>query len=150
MWNFLLSAPNTNAYIAIGFSPNGNMVGSNAIVGWAGADGISDMKEYFLGGQSPNLVRLESPNQGLPIGNSTMFTQSNQIYIAFQLLTDNPTTRLIYAVGYAGRLPSPAPNFQLSEHRDKISTRFNYASGQCLPQTLSFSFSFFLKKNSFE
>src|SRR4051794_28995323 len=50
VWNFVLSAPNTNAYIGIGFSPNGNMVGSSAIVGWFGADGTSDMRKYFLGG----------------------------------------------------------------------------------------------------
>ncbi|PIN23122.1 putative membrane protein [Handroanthus impetiginosus] len=129
VWNFLLSAPNTNGYIGMGFSPYGNMVGSRAIVGWVGADGTTDMKKYFLGGQSPNLVTLESTNQGLQIGNSSMVFQSNQIYMAFQLRSDNPTARLLYSVGPTGRLPS-GPNFQLTQHRTMISTMLNYATGQ--------------------
>ncbi|KAF2586662.1 hypothetical protein F2Q70_00037623 [Brassica cretica] len=32
-WSFILSTPDSNAYIAIGFSTNGRMVGSSAIVG---------------------------------------------------------------------------------------------------------------------
>ncbi|KAK4408741.1 cytochrome and DOMON domain-containing protein [Sesamum angolense] len=130
VWNFLLSAPNTNAYIAIGFSPNGNMVGSSALVGWIGADAIPVLQKYYLGGQSPNLVTLESPDQGLTISNSSMFPQSNQLYIAFQLITDTtPVPRLIYSVGPAGRLPS-GPAYQLTQHRDQISTLLNYATGQ--------------------
>lgn len=128
-WSFLLTAPNTNAYVGIGFSPNGNMVGSTAIVGWIGSGGTAIMKEYFLGGQQPNLVTLAPAGQGLPIANSTMFLQSNQIFIAFQLLTTQPTSRLIYAVGPPGRLPQD-PNYQLTQHQDKIATSLNYASGQ--------------------
>ncbi|KAL1541003.1 cytochrome b561 and DOMON domain-containing protein [Salvia divinorum] len=131
VWNFVLSAPNTNAYVGIGFSPNGNMVGSTAIVGWVESDSTSNMKEYFLGGQQPSLVRLiQPPTQGLPLGNaSTMLLQSGRIYIAFQLLTSRPTTRLIYAVGPVARLPQ-APDYRLTEHQDKIATSLNYASGQ--------------------
>ncbi|KAK6145182.1 hypothetical protein DH2020_022002 [Rehmannia glutinosa] len=129
VWNFLLSAPNRNAYIGIGFSPNGGMVGSSAIVGWVGSSGTSQMQKYYLGGQSPNAVRIEPNDQGLQIGNTSMFLQSNQIYIAFQLITDNPSTRLIYAVGRVGQLPT-GPTFQLSQHQDMISTVLNYATGQ--------------------
>ncbi|XP_041998433.1 cytochrome b561 and DOMON domain-containing protein At3g07570-like [Salvia splendens] len=131
VWNFVLSAPSTNAYVAIGFSPNGNMVGSTAVVGWVESGGTSNMKQYFLGGQQPSLVTLiQSPTQGLPFGNvSTMLVQSGRIYIAFQLLTAQPGSRLIYAVGPVGRLPQ-APDFRLTEHQDKIATSLNYASGQ--------------------
>ncbi|KAK4440939.1 60S ribosomal protein L5 [Sesamum alatum] len=130
VWNFLLSAPNTNAYIAIGFSPNGDMVGSSALVGWVGSDAMSVLQKYYLGGQSPNLVTIESPDQGLIIRNSSMFAQSNHLYLSFQLITDTtPTPRLIYSVGPAGRLPS-GPTYQLTQHRDQISTVLNYATGQ--------------------
>ncbi|XP_047968129.1 ubiquitin carboxyl-terminal hydrolase 5-like isoform X2 [Salvia hispanica] len=131
VWNFVLSAPSTNAYVAIGFSPNGNMVGSTAVVGWVESGGTSNMKQYFLGGQQPSLVTLiQTPTQGLPFGNaSTMLVQSGRIYIAFQLLTAQPGSRLIYAVGPVGRLPQ-APDFRLTEHQDKIATSLNYASGQ--------------------
>ncbi|KAL0436656.1 UNVERIFIED_CONTAM: cytochrome and DOMON domain-containing protein [Sesamum radiatum] len=132
VWNFLLSAPNTNAYIAIGFSPNGNMVGSSALVGWIGADAISGFQKYYLGGQSPSLVALEPPDQGLIIRNSSIFPQSNQLYMAFQLITDTtPVPRLIYSVGPAGRLPS-GPAYQLTQHRDQISTVLNYATASAM------------------
>ncbi|GER54590.1 cytochrome b561/ferric reductase transmembrane [Striga asiatica] len=134
VWNFLLSAPNQNAYVAIGFSSNGNMIGSRAIVGWVGSDGVSTMRKYFLGGKSPNLVTIEQPNQGLQVGNQSMVVQSSQIYIAFQLLSDSLSTRLIYAVGQTGRLPV-GPNFQLSQHQTMISTVLNYATGQFQSQT---------------
>ncbi|KAG8371627.1 hypothetical protein BUALT_Bualt13G0107900 [Buddleja alternifolia] len=130
VWNFVLSAPNRNAYIGMGFSPDGNMVGSRAIVGWVGADATTDMKKYFLGGRSSDLVTTEPPNQGLlQIGNTSMVVQSNQIYMAFQLISDSPSTRLIYSVGQVGRLPSGS-NFQLSEHQDMISTSLNFGTGQ--------------------
>ncbi|XP_057772660.1 cytochrome b561 and DOMON domain-containing protein At3g07570 [Salvia miltiorrhiza] len=132
VWNFVVSAPSTNAYVGIGFSPNGDMVGSTAIVGWVESGGTPNMKEYFLGGQQPSLVRLiqQQPNQGLPIGNvSITLIQSGRIYIAFQLLTAQPGSRLIYAVGPAGRLPQ-APDFRLTEHQERIATTLNYASGE--------------------
>ncbi|KAL3649238.1 hypothetical protein CASFOL_005641 [Castilleja foliolosa] len=129
VWNFLLSAPNTNAYIGIGFSPNGNMVGSSAVVGWVGSGGTSNLQKYYLGGQSPNLVTIEPSNQGLLVDNSSMVVQSNRVHIVFQLRSDSPSTRLIYAVGPAGRLPV-GPRFQLAQHDDMISTVLNYATGQ--------------------
>ncbi|KAL7124610.1 hypothetical protein ABFS83_14G060600 [Erythranthe nasuta] len=131
LWNFVLSAPNTNAYIAIGFSPDGNMVGSRAVVGWVAGDGIPNIKKYHLGGQSPNQVIIEpSEKVELRLGNlSSVVTQSNRIYMAFQVISDTtPTPRLLYAVGPAGRLPS-GTNLQLSEHDNRISTTINYATG---------------------
>ncbi|KAK4483027.1 hypothetical protein RD792_010203 [Penstemon davidsonii] len=130
VWNFLLSAPNTNAYIGIGFSPDGNMVGSRAMVSWVGADGTTQTRKYFLGGQTPNQVTIEPSNQVLQVSNSTMIVQSNNLYLAFQLIIDRPTTRLLYAIGQQGRLPSSAQTPQLSQHNDMISTTINYATGQ--------------------
>ncbi|KAL9140787.1 hypothetical protein ABFS82_14G060300 [Erythranthe guttata] len=131
VWNFVLSAPNTNGYIAIGFSPDGNMFRSRAVVGWVAGDGTTNMRKYYLGGQSPNQVVIESIyDLGLRLGNlSSMVIQSNRIYMAFQVITDTtPTPHLLYAIGPAGRLPS-GPNLQLSKHVDRVSTTINYATG---------------------
>ncbi|CAI9107225.1 OLC1v1006536C2 [Oldenlandia corymbosa var. corymbosa] len=131
-WSFVLSAPNSNsnAYVAIGFSPNGKMVGSSAIVGWVGSDGLPIIKRYFLGGQSPAEVVADRSN--LQVGNaSKALTSPSRIYLAFQLTnTDQPTNRIIYAVGPSGLLPSGPPNFRLVQHSDYISTVLNYATGQ--------------------
>ncbi|CAA2960960.1 cytochrome b561 and DOMON domain-containing At3g07570-like [Olea europaea subsp. europaea] len=128
VWNFLLSAPNTNAYIGIGFSPNGKMVGSTAIVGWVQPDTTTDMKMYYLGAQSPDQVIVVKEGN-LKLGNSSMTVQSNQIYMAFQLIVDAPEKQLIYSVGQRNRLPS-GPDYALTQHQDQISTLLNYATGQ--------------------
>ncbi|CAN4098636.1 unnamed protein product [Withania somnifera] len=111
VWSFVLSAPNTNAYIAMGFSEKGKMVGSTAIVGWVANDGSATMKKYFLGGQSPN-----------------------QNLLAFQLNTEMPSNRLIYSVGPRGMLPSSA-DYWLTEHQDHTSTSLNYNTGQSETKT---------------
>ncbi|EEF37783.1 dopamine beta-monooxygenase, putative [Ricinus communis] len=128
LWSFVLSAPDANSYVAIGFSNNGFMVGSSAVVGWVSAtDGSAQIKQYFLREQSPTQVLPDSGN--LNITYSMAMSQSSRLYLAFQLLIDQPSSRLIYSVGPVGRLPS-APSYQLTEHRDKVSTALNYNTGQ--------------------
>ncbi|EPS57719.1 hypothetical protein M569_17098, partial [Genlisea aurea] len=131
VWNFVLSAPNANAYIGIGFSPDGNMVGSDAVVGWVGSDGIGNVKAYYLGGQAPSSVTLlQSTNQGFQVGNSSVGSDSQGLHVAFQITAaGTPSKNVIYAVGTTGTLPS-GPNYQLSQHLDRINTVLNYSTGQ--------------------
>ncbi|GAU29959.1 hypothetical protein TSUD_360740 [Trifolium subterraneum] len=128
IWSFILSAPNQNSYISIGFSPNGGMVGSSAIVGWISSNGVTGgMKQYYLAGYAPNQVVPDRGN--LPIiNNSTMITsQSSRLYMVFQLQTNQPLSRLIYAVGPNGVFPT-VPSFVLMQHQDKVSVTVNYAT----------------------
>lgn len=126
-WTFVLSAPAANSFIAMGFSSNGRMVGSSAIVGWVSSTDGSVIKQYYLGGTSPNLVEPDKGN--LVLGNFSLITsQSSRVYLGFQLVTDQPLSRLLYSVGQPGLLPV-APNYRLTEHSDKISTSINYITG---------------------
>ncbi|KAJ7950615.1 Cytochrome b561 and DOMON domain-containing protein [Quillaja saponaria] len=127
VWSFVLSFPSTiNSYVAIGFSSDGNMVGSSAIVGWL-SGGSGGLKQYYLGGTSPGDVQPDKGN--LKAFNSSIIAaQGSTFYIAFQLLTSQPESRLIYAVGPTGVFPPPQ-TFALMEHTDKISTRIDYAKG---------------------
>lgn len=129
IWSFILSSPNQNSYIAMGFSPNGGMVGSSAIVGWISSNGaIGGMKQYYLAGLAPNQV---VPNRGnlQVISNSTLITsQSSRLYMVFQLQTNQPLPQLIYAIGPNGIFPM-APSFALTQHQDKVSIKVNYATG---------------------
>ncbi|XP_052724417.1 cytochrome b561 and DOMON domain-containing protein At3g07570 isoform X2 [Vigna angularis] len=129
IWSFILSAPNTNSYIAMGFSPNGGMVGSSAIVGWISSNGAGGgMKQYYLTGLAPNQVVPDRGNLKV-LTNSTFITsQSSRLYMAFQLQTNQPLSRLIYAFGPNGVFPS-APSFALTQHQDKVSITLNYATG---------------------
>ncbi|XP_028755690.1 cytochrome b561 and DOMON domain-containing protein At3g07570-like [Neltuma alba] len=130
VWSFIVSAPDKNSYIAMGFSPNGGMVGSSAIVGWVPSTGSSaaGLKQYYLGGTSPSQVVPDRGNLQL-VANSTVITsQSSRLFLAFQLQTAQPPlSRLIFAVGPTGVFPS-APSFALAQHQDKASTTFNYAT----------------------
>ncbi|GFZ20028.1 cytochrome b561/ferric reductase transmembrane with DOMON related domain-containing protein [Actinidia rufa] len=127
LWSFVLSAPNTNAYVAIGFSPNGNMVGSSAIVGWVAADGVAHIKQYSLTGRSPPQVLPDQGNLDILGNSSSVVSESSRLYVAFQLSTDLPENRLLYAVGPIGVFPT-APNFRLTEHNNKVSTTLNYVT----------------------
>ncbi|XP_015086250.1 cytochrome b561 and DOMON domain-containing protein At3g07570-like [Solanum pennellii] len=130
VWSFLLSAPNSNSFIGMGFSKDGKMVGSSAIVGWISNDGSSTMKRYYLGGQSSAQVVPDEGNLQLVNMTSSIIAENSRIYMAFQLSTAvTPTNRLIYSLGPNGRLPSPI-NYQLSQHRAHISTFFDYKSGE--------------------
>lgn len=126
----MLSGPNTNSYIAMGFSPNGRMVGSSAVVGWVASGGIPNMKRYFLGGQTPSQVLVDQGDLQILGNSSSVFSDSSQIYIAFQLVTNQPSQRLIYAVGDNNNPAPGAPSFRLTQHRNQIATRLNYASGK--------------------
>ncbi|KAI5565881.1 hypothetical protein BDE02_14G149000 [Populus trichocarpa] len=128
LWSFVLSAPDANSYIAIGFSSNGVMIGSSAVVGWISAtDGSPTVKKYFLGGQNSKEVVLDGGN--LVINTSMIVTQSSRLYLAFQLNTDQPAPRILYALGPTGVMPS-SPSFSLTRHADMVSTTLNYVTGQ--------------------
>ncbi|KAK7389854.1 hypothetical protein VNO78_25149 [Psophocarpus tetragonolobus] len=129
IWSFILSAPNPNSYIAMGFSPSGGMVGSSAIVGWISSSGAGGgMKQYYLTGLTPNLVVPDRGNLKI-LSNSTFITsQSSRLYMTFQLQTNQPLSQLIYAFGPNGMFPS-APSFALTQHQDKVSITLDYATG---------------------
>ncbi|KAH9616153.1 hypothetical protein KSS87_017041 [Heliosperma pusillum] len=128
VWSFLLSAKDPGSWVGIGFSTNGRMKGSSAMVGWIGPNGDGKNLQYALKDLDSNSV---IPGQGeLTVVNKSnaVFKRSNRIYMAFQLSTPQPRTALIYAVG-PSTLPSARNGFKLIEHRDRISTTINYQTG---------------------
>lgn len=128
VWSFVLSAPDANSFVGMGFSPNGMMVGSSAIVGWIASDGTGTIKQYALNGQTPSQVLVDQGNLNVLSNSSMIISQSSRVYLVFQLNTNQPLTRLIYSVGPTGFFPT-SPNFALMEHRDKVTTVLNYVTG---------------------
>jgi len=128
-WTFILSVPDSSAYIGIGFSTNGRMVGSSAIVGWITTDSRrGEAKQYSLKGRSPDDV---TPDQGdLKIINGSLKIESvsSRLYMSFQLTAELPRQNLIYALGPAGFFPS-SPDFRLRVHRSVTTTTINYNIG---------------------
>ncbi|KAG8078732.1 hypothetical protein GUJ93_ZPchr0007g6056 [Zizania palustris] len=125
-WSFVLSAPDKGAYVSVGFSSNGNMVGSSAVAGWRTGTGVGVAKQYKLGGTSASSCPPDTGSLSLVTGNTLLVAQSSRLYLAFQFTAAQPTPYLIYAVG-----PSNANlngNY-LVRHRDYSSAAVNYVAG---------------------
>lgn len=127
VWSFVLSAPDPNSYVGIGFSSNGKMVGSSAIVGWVGDTGV--IKRYYLGGTSPSLVQPDQGNLQVVSNSTLVISESSRLYLVFQLETTQPEDRILYSIGPSGRFPL-ASNYLLFQHTDVVSTSINYMSGK--------------------
>ncbi|XP_058102463.1 cytochrome b561 and DOMON domain-containing protein At3g07570-like isoform X1 [Magnolia sinica] len=128
LWSFVLSAPDPNSYVAMGFSNNGQMIGSSAIVGWILTNGTAVVKQYLLKAKTESQVL---PDQGdLPLinGSTVIISQSSRLYIIFQLNTVQPLSNVIYSMGPSNVVP--LSNGILSKHQDKVSTRLDFVTGQ--------------------
>ncbi|XP_078432456.1 uncharacterized protein LOC144704091 [Wolffia australiana] len=131
LWSFVLSAPDVDAYIAVGFSPTGKMVGSSAVAGWISGEGVGIAKQYDLKGEESSLCPPDQGSLKLISGSTTIVRSSSRLYLALQLNTTTPLTKVIYAIGPKGRLPDS--RFYLPEHAAEISTSINYTSAISSP-----------------
>lgn len=131
-WSFILSAPDSSAYIGIGFSTNGQMTGASAVVGWIPTDGRGQAKQYLLGGKSPGEVKPDQGDLNIVNGSLKIESVSSRLYMSFQLTAELPRQILLYAMGPAGFIPA-SPGFSLREHRDMTTTTINYNTGKEAP-----------------
>lgn len=124
-----MSAPDTNAYISIGFSSNGKMVGSSAMVGWV-SSGKGTANQYYLGGESSSNCPPGKGNLNVVKNSTVIVSQSSVLYLAFEITAEQTTPYLVYAVGPRGSLPSSSG--YLSEHRDMTHASFDANTGMVL------------------
>lgn len=110
----------------MGFSKDGMMVGSSAMVGWISKDGKADIKQYFLRGKSASNVIVNQgqlqPTDVTPV----VVLNGATIYLAFQLKTASPLTQqqLIFASG------SSTPNqYVLTMHEYRTTVLFDFSTG---------------------
>ncbi|KAJ1286619.1 hypothetical protein BS78_03G366100 [Paspalum vaginatum] len=128
VWSFVLSAPDNGAYISVGFSPTGRMVGSSAVAGWVTAAGVGSARQYYLGGTSSRSCPPDKGNLALASGAGapTIVSKGSRLYLAFQL-TGQPLTKVIYAVGPGSSLPGS--NGLLPQHQDMASGTISLSGG---------------------
>lgn len=139
--NIVLSAVYTTGWLGIGFSKDGMMVGSSAMVGWINTKGHARIKQYYLQGSKQGQVipdKGELPLTGVP---ASVGLNGAMIYLAFQLKFQTQLARqpIILAVG-----SSYPKNSHLSEHEDKTTIMFDFSAG-----FFSLSFGSFYIKCSF-
>ncbi|PAN27095.1 hypothetical protein PAHAL_5G058700 [Panicum hallii] len=125
-WSFVLSAPDADGYVSVGFSSNGAMVGSSAVAGWTTGGGVGVAKQYRLGGTSPGSCPPDQGSLALLPGSTLLAAQSSRLHLAFQFTAARPAPFLIYAVGPSGAQLS---NNYLVRHRSYGSAAVDYATG---------------------
>lgn len=112
----------------MGFSKDGMMVGSSAMVGWMGKE-RAHIRQYYLRGQSPSDVVV---NQGQLLGTNVpevVVLNGAKIYLAFQVKFEAPVTRQPLLFAFGASHPS---HYRLTEHEDKTSILFDFSAGMSL------------------
>ncbi|KAF3789952.1 Cytochrome b561 and DOMON domain-containing protein [Nymphaea thermarum] len=126
LWSFVLSAPDSNSWVAIGFSSSGRMPGTSAVVGWPTGSGAGMIKQYSLSGYSQSAVQ---PDQGdLDLVSPVFVSESSRVYLAFQLKAATPLSSLVYAVGPKGDIPDVFG--MLDQHRSYVSTTLDFSKAK--------------------
>ncbi|MCL7025265.1 hypothetical protein MKW94_005659 [Papaver nudicaule] len=124
--NIILSAEYTNGWVGIGFSKDGTMVGSSAMVGWISKLGRAVIKQYYLRGYSKSEV---IPNKGeLPLTDipPAIVVYGAKIYLAFQLKFDDRLSEQSVILAFGSATPIHS---KLSKHDDMTAVRFDFSRG---------------------
>ncbi|KAF9601064.1 hypothetical protein IFM89_015990 [Coptis chinensis] len=137
---FVLSAGYTSGWVGMGFSKDGLMVGSSAMVGWVDSEGRASIKQYYLRGFTPADVLPDKGELQLTKVPPAVVLNGKTIYLAFQLKVHDLTKAQPILLSFGTK--SPVHN-KLSIHDDETTILYDLSAG-----TLIYSFnSIDLKKN---
>lgn len=109
---FISANPKLQGWIGFGFSPNGEMKGSDVVIGWNDGNGNTGFGDYYLSEQVSNANSV-SNRQGL--SNTRIISKNGQTGLWFERpITDTVSVQIlegdmniIYA---AGPMPNPEDN----------------------------------------
>ena len=122
----ILSAPYTVGWVGIGFSRDGMMAGSSAMVGWINKHGHAKVKQFYLRGRRQSEVMIDKGELPLNHVPAAVATNGAEIYIAFQLQTTIPFGKQPILLAFSTKRPL---NHHLSKHEDKTAVIFDFSSG---------------------
>ncbi|KAJ3694513.1 hypothetical protein LUZ60_009993 [Juncus effusus] len=141
--NIILSAVYTSGWIGIGFSPDGLMVGSSAMIGWIDSTGKAYIKQYYLKGTAQSEVIVNKGKLMETKVSPRVVLYGVNIYLAFQVKFFESVKDQSVLFAYSTEAPN---GFRLSEHEDKISLSFDFSSSSTSSYSPS-SYPHKLKKN---
>lgn len=126
----ILSAPYTIGWVGIGFSRDGMMVGSSAMVGWISKHGHAKIKQFYLRGRKQSEVIVDKGE--LPLSNvpAAVATNGAEIHLAFQLQMTTPFQKQAILLAFGSKYPQ---NHHLPKHQDKAAIMFDFSSGSTGP-----------------
>lgn len=124
----VLSATYTSGWVGIGFSKDGMMLNSSAMVGWLSEKGFSRIKQYYLAGFTPSEIKADKGE--LPLTNVPPFVTVNgaTIYLAFQLniAKSSALSRQAILLAFGSRYPL---HHRLTLHNDKTVIYTDFSEG---------------------
>ncbi|KAF7826180.1 cytochrome b561 and DOMON domain-containing protein [Senna tora] len=123
----ILSAPYTIGWVGIGFSRDGMMVGSSAMVGWMNKHGHPKIKQFYLQAKKASEVIVDKGEMPLNNMPPAVATNGAQIYLAFQLQTPKPFGKQPLLLAFGTKTPQ---NHHLTKHVDKTALIFDFSSGE--------------------
>jgi hypothetical protein len=123
---FILSAVYTIGWVAMGFSKDGRMVGSSAMVGWFNRKGQARIKEYYLQGTRPSQVIEDAGELDLTKVPPAVVIKGAMIYLAFQAKFEKPLASQPIILAFGTRYPN---HYRLSSHDDKTAILFDFTAG---------------------
>lgn len=122
----VLSGTYTTGWVGLGFSKDGVMVGSSAIVGWVENSGRGSIKQFLLQGYSPAEVVVNKGELQFTEVPPVVVYHKGAIYVAFQLKFALRLTR--QQIILAKSDITPIQN-RLPIHNDKRSITVEFSSG---------------------
>jgi len=125
----------TSGYVALGFSSDGSMVGSKAIIGHTASTGAVTAGWYDLNGKSSSAV-ASTAAYGLTVGGGSLVNGKTTI----KFVLDNANAPSTFTpTGGSVFLWALGSSTTLSEHASKGSFRLNLASGEAASVAVPFS-----------
>ncbi|KAG2625881.1 hypothetical protein PVAP13_3KG292700 [Panicum virgatum] len=128
----VLSTMYSTGWVGMGFSRDGLMIGSSAMVGWIGKKGLPHIRQFALRGKSSSKVVVD---RGFLVSNDndhdhTVVVQQAKIYLAFQLKFSYRLTHQHIIMAFGNSIPVKN---KLTMHQGKTSFTFDFTTG--LPST---------------
>ncbi|XVF73030.1 hypothetical protein PTKIN_Ptkin12aG0168800 [Pterospermum kingtungense] len=120
----ILSAIYTTGWVGIGFSRNGMMLGSSAMVGWFNRKGHARIKQYYL--QGAHISQVIHDKGELPLTNipPLVALHGPMIYLAFQAKFEHRLGRQPIILAFGTRYPT---HLHLTKHDDKTAVWFDFS-----------------------
>ncbi|KAJ0048559.1 hypothetical protein Pint_14922 [Pistacia integerrima] len=123
----VLSGKLTSQWVGIGFSKDGKMVGSSAMVGWVSDDGKSSIKQYFLHGKKDaSQVIPDKGDLDLTKVAPVVSRQEGITHLGFQVKSSNRLGGQPIILALGDGIP---PGNSLTKHVESRSTTVDFSSG---------------------
>jgi len=126
----IVSALYTTGWVGIGFSKEGRMVGSSAMIGWISKKGHAKIKQYYLQGTERDQVVPDQGELQLQKVPPVVALHGAMIYLAFQVKFAVRVPRRAVILAFSTAYPSKLG--RLTKHDDKTTVIVDFSKGNIM------------------